>query len=429
MSGATPTKAVASPRPATSRKRSGRPKALEVDLKAVEQRVLAARVRLALAQPFLATSVMRLPIRPVPADSWCVTAATDGYNIFYNPAWVSQLDDAELRGLLAHEVLHVIFEHAGRRQGRRLRAWNWACDFAINALLVEQGFHLPAGGLYRVEFVSLAAEAIYGLLDESEEPEVLLAAEGRGGQSQRGLNDCDLPEVGDDLVDPDDPRVRPYRGAQDPDREQVKDLCRELRNSAKARLEGKGAKTFETACRAADGAHLDWRAMLRDRLTERIKGDWMSFPFSKRHLHRGLFMPSPGMVVPGHIVFAIDTSGSMDSPVLEQIAAELRSFRETFPCRTTVVQADARVQTVTAYEAMDGIEIPERISFRGRGGTDFRPVFEWAAREAPDALVLYATDGLGSLPESEPTSAVIWLLTGSDRVRMPFGAAVQVGGA
>jgi predicted metal-dependent peptidase len=168
--------------------------------------------------------------------------------------------------------------------------------------------------------------------------------------------------------------------------------------------------------------------MLRDRLTERIKGDWMSFPFSKRHLHRGLFMPSPGMAVPGHIVFAIDTSGSMDLPVLEQIAAELRSFRETFPCRTTVIQADARVQTVTAYEAMDGIEIPEKISFRGRGGTDFRPVFEWAAREAPDALVLYATDGLGSLPESEPTSAVIWLLTGSDRVRMPFGAAVQVAG-
>jgi predicted metal-dependent peptidase len=429
MNGAARAKAVAPVRSAPNRKRSKRPQSVEVDLKALEQRVLASRVRLALAQPFLATSVMRLPIRPVSADSWCTTAATDGYNIFYNPAWVTQLDDAELRGLLAHEVLHVIFEHSGRRQGRRPRAWNWACDFAINALLVEQGFQLPAGGLYRAEFVSLAAETIYGLLDENEEPEAVWVANGREEQSRSSLNDCDLPEVGDDLLDPDDPRVRPYRGAQDPDREQVSDLCRELRSSAKARLEGKGAKSFETACRAADGAHLDWRAILRDRLTERIKGDWMSYPFSKRHLHRGLFMPSPGMVVPGHIVFAIDTSGSMDASVLEQIAGELRAFRETFPCRTTVIQADARVQSVTAFEAMDGVEIPQQMAFRGRGGTDFRPVFEWVAREAPDALVLYATDGLGSFPEREPVSAVIWLLTDSQAARVPFGAVVRVGSA
>ena len=82
---------------------------------------------------------------------------------------------------------------------------------------------------------------------------------------------------------------------------------------------------------------------------------------------------------------------------------------------------------MTAYEAMDRIEIPEKISFRGRGGTDFRPVFEWVAREAPEALVLYATDGLGSFPERKPVNAVIWLLTDSETARMSFGAVVHVG--
>jgi len=255
---------------------------------------------------------------------------------------------------------------------------------------------------------------------------VLLAAEGRGGHSQRGLNDCDLPEVGDDLVDPDDPRVRPYRGAQDPDREQVKDLCRELRNSAKARLEGKGAKTFETACRAADGAHLDWRAMLRDRLTERIKGDWMSFPFSKRHLHRGFFMPSPGMLAPGHIVFAIDTSGSMTDKHIEAIAGELRNFRETFPSRLTVIQADSAIRSTIEYGEMDGAEIPRQMDIVGRGGTDFRPVFAWMADHASDALLLYATDGLGTFPAQPPGNAVIWLLTREDPGRIPFGTVLKL---
>ena len=42
-------------------------------------------------QPFLASAVMRLPVRPVTDASWCRTAATDGYHIFYNPQWVAKL--------------------------------------------------------------------------------------------------------------------------------------------------------------------------------------------------------------------------------------------------------------------------------------------------------------------------------------------------
>lgn len=113
----------------------------------VAERVLRGRIRLALSQPFLATALMRLPVREVTQSSWCTTAATDGYHLFYNPAWVAGLADAELRGVLAHEVLHVLFAHGQRRGGRTAQRWNVACDFAINLLLVEQGFRLPEGGL------------------------------------------------------------------------------------------------------------------------------------------------------------------------------------------------------------------------------------------------------------------------------------------
>ena len=41
----------------------------------VTQRVLRARIRLALQQPFLATAVMRLPVREVYELAWCPTAA------------------------------------------------------------------------------------------------------------------------------------------------------------------------------------------------------------------------------------------------------------------------------------------------------------------------------------------------------------------
>ena len=90
----------------------------------VGERVLRARIRLALSQPFLATALMRLPVREVTNSAWCQTAATDGYHLFYNPAWVAGLADAELRGVLAHEVLHVLFAHGERCGKRTARRWN-----------------------------------------------------------------------------------------------------------------------------------------------------------------------------------------------------------------------------------------------------------------------------------------------------------------
>ena len=139
-------------------------------------------------------------------------------------------------------------------------------------------------------------------------------------------------------------------------------------------------------------------------------------------------MPSIGIEAPGHIVFAVDTSGSMNDEDLADIFTEIRIYRETFPCKLTVIQADAAIQTVTTYEELDGEEIPKKIILAGRGGTNFIPVFEWITENSPGAYLIYATDGYGTFPSSTSTAAVIWLLIkgqcGVERV--PFGACVTI---
>ena len=402
----------------------------------VAQRVLRARIRLSLQQPFLASAVMRLPVRSVSGAAWCPTAATDGYHIFYNPQWVATLSEAELRGLLAHEVLHVIFIHAERRQEREPQLWNIACDYAINHLLIARGFRLPTGGLIRAGAAGKTSEQLYDEFAKSslrlamgQRPPGVKPRAGQGGQSEPFDDDSDeIPQVGEDLLDPDDPRVRPLRSADAPDREQMDELRRELRQEALSRLQGEGAGQLRSECEAANDRRLDWRGLLRAYLSERIKGDWSSFPFSKRLIHRGLFMPSPGMQAPGHVVFAIDTSGSMTISLLQHIAGELRAFRELFPCRLSVLQCDAALQSVEQYEAMDGYDVPERMTFRGRGGTSFTPVFSWVEQQADVALVVYATDGDGSFPAVPPAAPVIWLHTPphSSTDCFPFGAVVKV---
>jgi len=106
------------------------------------QKLTRARVRLLLEQVFFGTLALRLKL--VPGN--LPTMATDGSRIVYNPAFVDQLKPAELEGTLAHEVLHCALGHQCRRGERDPELWNQAADFAINPILLGNGFTLPAGG-------------------------------------------------------------------------------------------------------------------------------------------------------------------------------------------------------------------------------------------------------------------------------------------
>jgi predicted metal-dependent peptidase len=377
-------------------------------------------------QPFLAAALMRLPFRSVPVARVCPTMATDGYHIFYNPTWCEALTDAQLRGVLAHELLHVLFDHSARLKGRRPGLWNQACDIAINLLLLEQGFDLPEGGHWDRHFQGMTADAIYAQLHKSKgEAEVWSLP-----SEASGTGDGEVTDAGQDLLMADDPAVVPLRDADCPDAQELASLRKELRRQANEHLHGRSAGQFRMECEAADESQIDWRALLRNWLFDRVRSDWSLYPFSKRHIHRGLMLPSAGVAAPGHIVFAIDTSGSMDNQVLASIVSELRGFRETFPCALTVIQADAAIQDVVHYEALDDTPTPKRLEVKGRGGTDFRPVFEWVERQAEiqKPVTIYATDGYGDFPSQAPDAPVIWLITrgGLEGGRFPFGSTVNL---
>lgn len=389
---------------------------------AIGQRLLRCRIRLALRKPFLASALMRLPVRETYQVSWCKTAATDGYHIFFNPQWINELSDKEIRGVLAHEILHVLFTHSERRSDREPLMWNYACDFAINALLIAQGFKLPEGGLYYPKFSGMTSEQIYEVLKSKPAMQAFVNSIARNSGPDDAEADL-IPDIGDDVLDTDDPRIRPYKSPDAPDAQQLNELREELRHEAMEKLKGDSSSNFRTETREEEKRRIDWRALLRIWLSDRIKGDWSSYPFAKKHIHRGVFMPSLNMAVPAHVVFAVDTSGSMDDAVIARIYGEIRHFREVFPCRLSVVQIDTQVRHVTEFDAMDSLQSWASLNVHGRGGTDFRPAFEWVDKNAPGSVILYATDGYGAFPKGKVSSPVIWLLTDRnfDRKKVPFG--------
>ena len=128
-----------------------------------ESNMLKARAQLLMDQPFFGTLALKLKL--VQDDAHCDTAATDGTRLVYNSKFITKLDTVTRKGLIAHEVMHCVFNHMTRRQHRDHKLWNIATDFAINSHLIDCGFVLPEGGLIDKQYNDMTAEAIYNKLD------------------------------------------------------------------------------------------------------------------------------------------------------------------------------------------------------------------------------------------------------------------------
>ncbi len=60
------------------------------------------------------------------------TQATDGTRLFINPEWSSDLNDAELRFIMIHELMHCVFNHVRRGVSHNRMLSNVAADFEAN---------------------------------------------------------------------------------------------------------------------------------------------------------------------------------------------------------------------------------------------------------------------------------------------------------
>ena len=102
----------------------------------VLDKLITARVGLLLKHPFFGNMATRLKL--IDASNWCSTLATDGRNFYYNIGFVDKLTPREAEFGFAHEVLHNVFDHMGRRNSREPQLSNIAADFAVNQILKDE---------------------------------------------------------------------------------------------------------------------------------------------------------------------------------------------------------------------------------------------------------------------------------------------------
>jgi predicted metal-dependent peptidase len=380
--------------------------------------LIGARIGLLLRHSFFGNLATRLKL--INADEWCSTAATDGLNFYYNSRFIKMLKPKEVEFLVGHEVLHVVYDHMGRRNTRDPQIWNIADDYAVNADLKRHKigqFITTVPCLYEQKYDGVAAEEIYDDLMKNVKRinvEDLL---------DQLLDDhMDGEDEGSGNEDSDGKSKRPKLSSEEKDRirQEVKQA---IINAAQGAEAGSLPKGVERLIKNHVNPVMPWRELLQINLTSAIRTDYSWMRPSRRSWHMDAIMPgmTPGEEI--DVTVALDMSGSISNKQAQAFLSEISGMMNSFDgYKVHVFCFDTDTYNPVDYtsENMDTIEEYEPA---GGGGTDFDCIFKYLKDNAiePKRLIVF-TDGYpcGSWGDKDYCDTT-WIIHGDKDPHPPFG--------
>jgi len=401
---------------------------------AIKKKISQARLKLLFGQPFFGTLTMQLPLVDATDAGWCSTAAVDGRNIYYNRDFFADLDVDEVVFVLCHEVLHVAFDHFGRRTHRDPSWWNMANDYVINAALIhdkigkmptkkvtdvdEKGETNQRVGLYEEKYHGWTSEAVYDDLEKRKVKKQMtldvhleLGKDGQGKDGKGGKT-------------PVDANGDPIKISE----EDLKQIREEMRNKVLQAAQAAAGKMPASLQRLVDDLvepKVNWRDLLQQNIQSCITDDFTWMRPNRKHMYGGIFLPTLDKDETVDLAIAIDMSGSISDSMAKDFLSEVYGIMSVYNDFTiSILCFDTQVYNFQKFtkDTMDDLLTYE---CKGGGGTDFMAFWNyWMEQQIEPKKAVIFTDGypFGSWgPDSY--CDVLWIITEGHktRVKPPFG--------
>lgn len=385
----------------------------------VRDKLVGARVNLLLNCSFFGNMATRLKL--VNADEWCPTAATDGRNFYYNTRFIQMLRPGEICFLFGHEVLHVCYDHFGRRGDRDPQLFNIANDFCVNADLKKHRvgeFISSVPCLYDPKYEGKSSEEVYDdlmknaktidldkllnqLIDEHLDGEGDSEGEGEGDQKGKGR-----------------PRISKE------DRQKLRDEIKEaMIAAAQASDAGSIPAGVKRMIQEITEPKITWKDLIQQQIHSTVKNDFTWMRNSRKGWHMDAVMPGMKQEEAIDVFVFLDMSGSIGESQARDFLGEVKGIMEQFAdYRIQIACFDTQVYNHAVYTADDGEEIAE-YQLAGGGGTDFTCMFEFLKNNdiQPDKLIVF-TDGYPCGSWGDPNYCdTVWVIHGDRNPKPPFG--------
>lgn len=338
------------------------------------------------------------------------------YQLDINEEFWSSLTESAHRGLLKHELLHIGFFHLTDYSHLTDHSLaNIAMDCEINQYI--DPLDLPPGPILPSCFPELNLPNKQGtqyyydkLLKASQKPgtcpnldkmieglgdgKIMVSIQGQSGDEDVQLPDhsswsemSDLPEATQKLI-----------------KKQTEHILKEVADQvvkSQGTVPGEFAEILKRISHT-EPPKFDWKGYLR-RFTG---GSTKIYTKKTRRKFNKRYEENPGLKIKPrrHILFAIDTSGSVSTNELQECVNELHHIHKT-GTEITVIQADTAISNISKFNHRADFKV------HGRGGTSFQPVIDYYNDNTHKfTCLIYFTDGEASAP-TPARGRMLWVLS------------------
>jgi len=381
------------------------PEALEEMRVEVYDRIIVARVGLLLRHPFFGNMATRLRI--LAADDWLPTAAVDGRNLYYNTQFFNAMDNKEIEFVIAHEILHMVFDHLGRREDRNPMLYNIAADYKVNNLLVRDRIgNKPSivDCFQDFKYDADTSEEIYDKLFEDakkrgeELEELLEQLEKEGEMLDEHLDDNGDGdgEEGEEQKDANGNNVSKKRSKFSKEElKKIKDEIKEATiNAAQSAGAGNTPGEIQRMIKELTEPKMSWRELLRQQIQSTIRNDYTFARPSRKGWHTGAILPGMNFDETIDIAIALDMSGSIGNEQARDFLSEIKGIMDEYKDYNIKLWCfDTKVYNEQDFSADGGEDLLDYEIFGG-GGTDFDANWNYMKEQdyVPKKFIMF-TDG------------------------------------
>ena len=388
----------------------------EAEKNKIVEKLITARVGLLLRHPFFGNLATRLTL--IDATHWCPTLATDGRNFYYSNDFVNRLTPKQAEFGFAHEVLHNVFDHMGRREGRDPILSNIAADFAVNQILKDERIgEVP-------DWIKIFQDDKYRGMSYEE---IYADLETRSCK----INIGDLGELLDEHLDGEgdgdgegdnDGKGRPKLTPEE--RKAIRDEIKEAMVAA-AQSAGAGKVPAGVARLIKDFTEpkMDWRQLLRMSIQSIMKSNYSFARPNRKSQHSGAILPGLLNEETIDVSACIDMSGSISDAMAKDFISEVKGIMDEYKdFKLKLWCFDTEVYNYAEFEGDNADDIMS-YEAKGGGGTDF--MANWAFMRdqgiEPKRLIMF-TDGYpcGEWGE-EDYCETLFIIHGNESIIAPFG--------
>jgi predicted metal-dependent peptidase len=322
-----------------------------------------------------------------------MTAATDGRNLYYNTQFFNAMSNKEIEFVIAHEILHCVYDHMTRRDSRNPMLYNIAADYIVNNLLVRDriGEKPKIVDCFQdFKYEGWTSEEVYDSLFEE--------AKKNGEEYLKQLGEMldqhlDLEGDGTEEGNSDGKNGPPKYSKEELD--QIRDEMKEaMINAAQTAGAGNVPAGIQRLIKEMTEPKINWRELLRQQIQSTIKSDYTFMRPSRKGWHTGAILPGQNFEDTIDICVSLDMSGSIGNEQGADFLGEIKGIMDEYKDYNIKVWCfDTSVYNEQDFSADGGQDLTD-YEIMGGGGTDFMANWSYMKENdiQPKKFIMF-TDG------------------------------------